>query len=506
MNTLKSNYDLLVLGGGINGAAIARDAALRGLDVLLVESCDFACGASSKSSKLVHGGLRYLESFDLSLVKESLEERATLLATAPYHVRLLPFLLPVYKGQRYPLWMIRLGLKLYDFLAPRGHASHRLLNRAEILEQFPELNAQDLVGGCLYYDAEMRDNRLVFENIRSAEKAGADVLNYTCADIKKNRSQNLFHVDLISDIRHLKNQVTAKAVVKALGAWTMDPSAPLAPTKGVHLVLPLLHPTLAATLRAPQDERIFFILPWNGYTLLGTTETPFAGDPAQVSVDLEDVEYLLMAFKHYFPKVPLQQKDVIASFAGVRPLVKNFKGSRRHLLQVDSDGAITLVGGKFTTYRRMAEETVDLVVERLKTQKEGLLPCQTATIPLTTEQASIESLQALAQALNLEPEMFEHIISNYGPGAIKILASIQQNPEWSKRICPLHPHPLAELIFAIQEEHVYTPEDWFQRRTSIAYTPCNGEACYAIVRNYIRSIDRRHTLLSGYPESQTEPH
>lgn len=483
-------YDLAILGGGINGVAIARDAAQRGLKTILFESRDFGSGASSKSSKLAHGGLRYLAHLSFGLVKESLRERARLKANAPHLVKPLPFLYPVYKGDRYPNWMVKLGLSIYDWLSPKEEPTHLNLTPSQLTALQPSLTAKGLKGGCLYHDALMQDNRLVIENMLSAQQEGAILHNYAeVTGIVKTPEgfQITSHLGTIS----------AKCLVNATGAWScltrsqlhLPEAISVYPTKGVHLVLPQIHPSHALALTAPQDGRLFFLIPWMGYSLLGTTDTPFKGDPAQVTVEPADQLYLLTALRHYFPT--LKDDRVIASFAGLRPLISTANSpssvSREHRLHL-SEGILTVLGGKYTTYRQIAEEAVDQILPILG---KGPLPCRTGETPLYGakdnfwESMAAKDMEAIAEKHRLTFDQLKRLCSQYGSATDQILERIRQDPSASRPICPHHPHLFAELSYAIEVEKVRFPEDWFQRRTSIAYTKCGGQSCFETVKNLL---------------------
>lgn len=475
-------YDLAILGGGINGVAIARDAAQRGLKVILFEKSDFASGASSKSSKLVHGGLRYLTSYSFHLVKESLTERALLLKNAPHLVKPLAFLYPVYKGQDYPLWQVKLGISFYNWLSKREFPQ-RNLAQSEIATLMPNLTMHDLKGGCCYFDAQMQDNRLVIENMLSAEAEGATLLNYTAVtSVKKGRET--FHLETE------KGSFEAKCVVNATGAWSnltrtslhLSENFSVHPTKGVHVVLPQINPTHALALTAPQDGRLFFLIPWMGYSLLGTTDTPFTGNPDKVEAEKEDVDYLLTALSHYFPTISLSP---IASFAGLRPLAKTSKTngtiSREHSIHVTPDGVLTVLGGKYTTYRKIAEEVVDTAIRYLRVPP---LPCRTASTPLygahnnLWETFSEKELEQRAHQFQISLVQLKRLIGQYGSATSQILDFIKQDSKEKEQICPHHPHLFAELSHAILNEKARTPSDWYERRTSIAYSEGNGKCCY----------------------------
>lgn len=475
----KTEYDLAIIGGGITGAAIARDAALRGLKTILCEKKDFANGASSKSSKLIHGGLRYLDQFNFSLVKESLEERSILIRTAPHFVKWLPFLLPVYKRHKRSFWKVKLGLKLYELFSHHAAPNYVKWSKEEILTRFPGIIPDELKGGCLYYDAQMDDSRLVIENLRSAKKLGARVLNYT-------EAHPFFGKDgKVEGITYGKGETAfATNVIDATGAWSneMQQEISLSPTKGVHLIIPQVDPQIALTLEAPQDQRLFFLVPWNGSSLLGTTETPFSGSPDNVSVEPEDIAYLLKAYNHYFPQAPLSPSDVRASFAGVRPLIKDYhsnpmKTSRKSTLHRSRNGLLSVIGGKYTIYRKMAQEAVDELTT---------VPCKTDQIPITENGESSEDLLHCADQLEVKRTTCELLLYRYGGAStLKILQHIGKNPDDKAKICPHHPYIRAELAYAVEEEFVVYPEDWFIRRTGIAYHPMQGCTCYKAIQEFL---------------------
>lgn len=485
-------YDVAILGGGINGVAIARDAAQRGLRTILFENRDFGSGASSKSSKLAHGGLRYLSHFSFGLVKESLRERARLKATAPHLVKPLPFLYPVYKGDRYPKWMVQLGLTLYDWLSPKEDPTHLNLTASQLTALLPSLTSKGLKGGSLYYDALMQDNRLVIENMLSAQQEGAVLHNYTEVTSIAKRPEGF---EIVSPL----GTTSAKLLVNATGAWSnltrtflkLPEAIDVHPSKGVHLVLPQIHPSHALALTAPQDGRLFFLIPWMGYSLLGTTDTPFKEDPLKVSVEPADQQYLLTALRHYFPA--LKDDRVIASFAGLRPLISSANSpsnvSREHRLYI-SDNILTLLGGKYTTYRQIAEEAVDQILSALGKDPR---PCRTGETPLYGAKdnfwdgMSAKDLEAIAEKHRLSFDQLKRLCSQYGSATDQILERIRQEPSASRQICPHHPHLFAELSYAIQVEKAKSPEDWFQRRTSIAYSSCGGLSCLESVLSLFQS-------------------
>lgn len=486
----QASYDLAIIGGGINGAAIARDAALRGLKVILLEKTDFGSGASTKTSKLAHGGLRYLEQYEFGLVKESLHERNLLLKNAPHLVRPLKFIFPVYTHDARPLWQVNLGLYLYDFFARNsGLPRHSKLTKEQIIQELSGIESEGLVGGCTYYDAQMKDNRLVIENVLAAEQAGATVLNY--AKVTNFLWEQGRIKGVVFRCSGTENDVTIKSnlVVNTTGAWSngiVDLESGVAhcrvvPTKGVHLVVPKVL-DVGLILHAPRDGRIFFVLPWGGNSLIGATDTFFSDNPETVAVNEADVDYLLEAFRHHFPHLGINQASIISTFVGLRPLVANHHSkkpslvSRDHAIQMSEGGLISVLGGKFTTHRRMAEEAVDLVISQMDPSRE-FDRCRTEETPLPGVILGANNLEQELEQVGLNKTQIDHLLQNYGQLAGHILKIIRKNPSESQSICPEHPHILAELTYTIQFEHVKHIDDWLYRRTSLAYASCQGKSC-----------------------------
>lgn len=497
--------DVVVIGGGINGAAAARDAALRGLQVVLLEKSDFGAGASTKTSKLAHGGLRYLEQLEFRLVKESLDERTLLLRNAPHLVHPIPFIMPVYSFSPRPLWQVNLGLSIYDFLSRKsGLPKHRMLNLAEAIGLVPEMARDGLKGGCVFQDAWMMDNRLVIENVLAAEQAGALVFNYakvTGLSISQGRINEVHFKDMITGEECV---IACKVVINAAGAWSNKVGAMtnsqgshfVDPTKGVHLVIPQVSGQYALLLRAPQDGRVFFVLPWGGYSLLGTTDTFYNDDPDRVAIEESDIAYLCDAFNAHFPGMPIDATSIIAMFAGLRPLASNRNrngspstASRGHSIEVSEEGMINIFGGKFTTHRRIAEETVDRVATLMDSLTQ-VGPCLTTERPLpgAADSSSLKLIAHELLAAGLEKHQVDHLLMNYGRLSVHILEIILNNGEEHRQICAEHPHIFAEVTYAVQSEYARQLDDWFCRRTSIAYTPCRGEKCLEIVAAKFASL------------------
>lgn len=371
----KQKFDLVVIGGGINGAGIARDAASRGMKVAVIEANDFASGTSSRSSKMIHGGIRYLENMEFSLVYEALSERAFLFEMAPHLVHPLRFVLPVYKEAKYGMFTMGVGMFMYDLLSLfESPYLHERLSPEATLESLPSLKKEGLCGSYMYSDAYTDDDRLVIESFRSANDMGACAVNFVEA-VKAN-----YHADKINsiscrDIVSNENfEVSGKYFVSATGPWTdifantvLDKRQDmLRPTKGIHLTVPKNRVKLndAVVMTSADQKRIVFGIPRKEMLVFGTTDTDYEGEPSAVSSKAEDVTYLLKVIEEHFPGASLTAKDVIASYAGIRPLVDDGsttagKTSREHLIWKDGENISFICGGKYTTYRLIAEEVVD---------------------------------------------------------------------------------------------------------------------------------------------------
>ncbi len=481
-------HDLLVIGGGINGAAIANLAAVQGMRVALLEKDDFASGTSSKSTKLIHGGLRYLETLEFDLVKEALRERFIQLKSAPHLVRPLRLIIPVYKDSARPMWMLRLGVFLYDFLSGRCLIErHRQLSAQEVCQRIPGIKADGLVGGILYYDAQMDDARLVLENILSADAQGACAANYVEVNsfIKENGKVTGVRARDCLDVREF--EVRSRQTVCAVGPWTQillrldKGTAPqkIRTTKGIHLVVNRKISDDALLIQIRRDQRIFFMIPWKGQTLIGTTDTDFHGSPDRVQAQAEDEEYLLTEANKYFPGHGFHREDIITTFAGLRPLAYQ-KGnpsrvSRRHVIFETSSGLWFLAGGKYTTYRAMAHECLERILEK----KIHL----TTEYPLFGSGPMTETLSQAAQESGLDEAVVKNLMAVYGSQYKRILKLTQMDATLKQKICACGPTIAAQVVYAIEEEMAQNPEDIIWRRLGLAYQPCASHEC----RNFIET-------------------
>jgi glycerol-3-phosphate dehydrogenase len=479
-------FDLAVIGGGINGAAVARDAAMRGLRVALVERADFAGATSSRSSKLIHGGLRYLPQGQFRLVRAALGERERLRHfTAPHLVKPLRFLFPVYRGRR--PWRIELGagLWLYDLFArtPRPER-HRRLNRAAILSAEPLLNAAGLNGGAVYYDAEADDARLTMENVIDAAVYGAAVANYVEVEGVAHRDGRVAAIHVRDRISGAQREVRARVFVNAAGPWIDDVRQLDDPgvrrsvrlTKGVHLVFDRERlPVNEALVLSDGQGRIVFVIPQDKITLVGTTDTDFAGDPERVAADSGDVQYLLGIIAQNLPDTAPGQADILASFAGLRALAAcDSDGhapssvSREEILLESASGLVSAAGGKLTTHREIAERVVNRVLAKLG------LPAKrspTRDIPLPgARPVSAGNSTAAAKRLADMPEALrEAIASRYGTRSILVADIAGELPDPAAPIAPGCPVAAAEVLYAVRYEMALRASDFIQRRTAISW-------------------------------------
>ncbi|MBI3322253.1 MAG: glycerol-3-phosphate dehydrogenase/oxidase [Candidatus Omnitrophica bacterium] len=448
--------DLLVVGGGILGAGITWDASLRGLSCALVEQGDFASGTSSKTSKLIHGGIRYLESLDFGLVRDALRERGTLLQIAPHRVRPLPFLIPVAGRYPRPWLLVRLGVALYGWMAG-GAGRNRVFTGKRLEQEEPFLSGGSYRRAAGYSDGQMEDAGMVLDVVRSAAASGAGVANYASV-VQWVRERGAVAGAVVSDLlTGERHELRARVIVCAAGPWVdrlrrmADPGCKpiLRPSKGVHLLYPDLGLRHALVVSSRKDGRILFLIPWRGMTLIGTTDTDYAGDPGRVRPEAEDVEYLIRETNAALPKAGITRERVIAAFAGVRPLAAEERRdpwavSRVHKIHVDGNGLISIAGGKFTTFRKIAEEVVDKVAKRFPDRKIG--PCTTAITSLDPDPAKKETLASWIKA----------------------------DARLGEKICAHHPATWADARYAVEQEMARSVSDLFWRRLPVGWSPCRG--------------------------------
>jgi glycerol-3-phosphate dehydrogenase len=496
---IPGEVDIAVIGGGITGTGIARDAARRGFKVALFEQNDLAYGTSSRSSKLIHGGLRYLESYEFSLVFESVSERRIVQDLAPHLVNPLAFLFPVYQGARKSLRMINAGMWLYDGLALfRSPKRHRTLKPADVSKQEPMLRQEGLQGAPVYYDCSTDDARLTLETAIDAVQNGAVVVNWARVDaLTKSDTGRVSGVVVRSVGDGRLREVKANVVINATGPWTDEvlamsgprTSKMLRPTKGIHIVvqrekLPVEH---AVVLFHPTDQRVLFALPWGDRTYVGTTDTDYDGTPGAEYATLEDVDYLIDAANYYFPNDTIAREDVISTWAGLRPLIQpeadmgdmaESQVSREHQIHIGEDGLVTIAGGKLTTYRKMAKECVDTAVQILKLM--GQLPSdlksgQTYKFPLPgaigwPENDDHDAVAAqLATEFDLPEAVLRHLVDTYGMRSAEVAQLCVEDPTACQPIVPGRIEIMAQVDFGVREELAASVSDIFIRRTQIFF-------------------------------------
>lgn len=500
-NSIPEEADLVVVGAGVTGAGIARDAARRGLRVVLLEQNDIAYGTSSRSSKLIHGGLRYLETYEFSLVFESVSERRIVMDLAPHLVNPMAFLFPVYQGSRKSLRMISAGMWLYDGLALfRSPKRHRTLNPSEVAKEEPLLKQEGLQGAPLYYDCSTDDARLTLETIIDATQNGAVVATWARVDALVKNDQGRIAGVVVKNARDgsLK-EVNAHAVINATGPWTdevLAMSGPrkgklLRPTKGVHIVvdrekLPVQH---AVVLFHPDDNRVLFALPWGDRTYVGTTDTDYDGVPGEEAATLEDIDYLIAAPNHSFPTSQITRGDVVSTWAGLRPLIApepevgemaESQVSREHQIVIGEDGLITIAGGKLTTYRKMAQECVDVAVNLLTLSgklPEDLQSGESTKFPLPggvgwpedDDHAKVAVELAEVCDCDISAAVARHLVDTYGMRALELAKMCAADPSLTEPIVPGRIEIMAQVDFGVKEELAASVSDVMTRRTQIFF-------------------------------------
>ncbi len=490
-------FDVLVIGGGVTGAGVALDAAARGYRVALVEKGDFASGTSSKSTKLVHGGIRYLPNFDFALVREALVERGLLLRNAPFLVHPIGFVLPIYKGDRHPVglpfttpWGIGLGVVMdiglwfYDALAGRLNVKrHRRLSRQEVMQLAPALVTENLKEGFIYYDGQTNDARLTMAILRTAAQYDVAIANYAevTSFVTENSKvcgahvrDNLGGQSFIARARHIVNAtgVFAEEVEALTEAGSL---VHVEPSKGVHLVFAREDVKIgddAIVLPETDDKRVLFLVPWQSRAVFGTTDTG-SGDLDHPTATQDDIAYLLHYLNHYL-SVNLTVDDIVSVYAGYRPLLRSRSAahstarlSRTHAVLQNSSGLVTIVGGKLTTYRRMAQDTVD-VLSRRDGSKSRSHP--TRNLPLSGSAgwpAAQRDLEVKGTALGLSAQTIFHLGESYGSLAISLLSLIERDVSLGARLIEDLPYIRAEVVYACRHEMAMTPYDVLARRTSI---------------------------------------
>lgn len=452
-------WDMCIIGGGATGLGVAVDAASRGFSTILLEQYDFSKGTSSRATKLVHGGVRYLQQGNVKLVTEALHERGILRRNAPHLVKNQSFIVPNYKWWEGPFYGI--GLKVYDWMAGSlGLGKSRLLSREETLELAPTLDAEGLRGGVLYHDGQFDDARLAIELAKTAAGQGAVMLNYCKVDGLEKENGRVSGVSVTDTLTGKTYSVKAKTVINATGVFTDtilrmdDPGSEpiIAPSQGVHLVLDKEFLPGEAAILVPHtdDGRVLFAVPWHDKIIIGTTDTPVAKAEIEPRALPAEIGFILQQIGRYLKREP-RKEDIRSVFAGLRPLVKSSgkktaELARDHVVMVAESGLITITGGKWTTYRRMAEDTVDTAITRGGLPQR---PCVTSTL----------SIHGAAEIDLADPLHF------HGTDANAIRELVVEQPRWGEKLHPRLPYILAEIVWAVREELCMTVEDALSRRT-----------------------------------------
>jgi len=477
-------FDLLVIGGGSVGAGIALDASLRGLKVALVEAADFASGSSAKSTKLVHGGVRYLEKafkeFDYSqysLVKEALKERKTLLDSAPHLTRVLPIAIPCYSWM--DLIYYYLGIKVYELLAwSKNIGIGKFISKSKLLKLLPHVKKKSLKGGVLFYDGQFDDTRMNLSLIMRAYSKGAIVANYVKVKSLEKQRGKIVAATVCNVFTSDEWNIKARVIVNATGAYTdeirkMDvPDCPsvICGSVGSHIVLDKKYTDVGFGMLIPKssDDRVLFMLPWQGSTLVGTTDVPLERENKVVPTD-EEIKYLLDHLNGYL-NINLNNDDVLSSWAGVRPLVdqkavaKTGSLSRDYVIEVSDSGMYSIYGGKWTLYRKMAEDLVDKVMLR---EKRLFVKSKTENEYLSGSEDELRELHGIIiREYDLDTDIVDHLVSTYGLSAKQVSEMAAKGH--SKRLLKQYPYIEAEVVYAVEHEFACNVDDILYRRVPIA--------------------------------------
>ena len=490
-------WDMIVVGGGATGAGVALDAASRGYDVLLLEQSDFGKGTSSRSTKLVHGGVRYLEQGNLSLVMEALKERGLLLQNAPHLVRNLGFVVPNYDWWEAPFYGI--GLKLYNLLAGKyGFGASRILSREETLQHLPTIKTEGLKGGVIYFDGQFDDSRLLINLVATACEQGATLINY--AEVTECTRDGDGFVDGVR-FRDAETgaelEARGKVVINATGPFAdhlrriADPAAEpmIAPSQGIHLVFDgsFLAADNAIMVPHTSDGRVMFAIPWHGHTVVGTTDTPIAQATLEPVALEQEVEFILQTASLYLARKP-ERGDVLSVFAGIRPLVRSGEGgntaalSRDHTIRIENSGMITVCGGKWTTYRHMAEDCVN----------------QAATLARLAEQPCVTGHLNI-HGFHPASEQFGHLWV-YGSDAKMVQELERSEPEWAEPLDAALPYTGAEIVWAVRHELALTLEDVLARRTRALFL--NAQAALRMAPRVVDLMARELGRDTGWQARQ----
>jgi glycerol-3-phosphate dehydrogenase len=509
---LDAEFDVVIIGGGMAGAGVARDLAMRGLGVALLDRGDFGAGTTSRSSKLVHGGLRYLELFDFALVRESLRERERLRRLAPHLVRPLPFLVPIYRDSTRGLMKVRIGLTLYDWLTPgRDRERYRVLPPIDALSLEPGLRPDELRGAGYYFDdLLLSPERLCLENVLSACRHGARAYNYCqVEEIRRDAGGTIAGVIARDLLTGETARLGARVIVNASGPWVDIVRAAagvaergahlLRRTKGIHCLLPRL--TERAIYQSTSDDRMIFVIPWREFSLVGTTDTDFDGDLDRVHATREEVDYLLAEAYRALPDARLTRAHVRYTYAGVRPLsyeegTSATKVSRAHRIVEEEGGRfLSITGTKLTCFRSLAEQLGDRVSRALGRPRRGVTAERTLD-GLDEEVGQVEArawldLSEETATTGLDQPTLQTLVTTYGRVYPRIVELAGKVPGGAERLCPHNADIVAELHHAVHDELTVSLQDFLLRRTGIGTSACQGDDC-------AEAVARRMGALLGW--------
>ncbi|MFW9942203.1 MAG: FAD-dependent oxidoreductase [Candidatus Thorarchaeota archaeon] len=483
-------YDIIVIGAGITGAGVAREASMRGLKVAVIDKQDFAAGTSSRSSKLAHGGIRYLGLGEMDIVRESTTERNWMRVHIPHLVRPIPFLFVAIKGGKYKKRDILGACRIYDFLGDdksdfKNYKKHKWYSPEEIFEMEPEFIREGNIGGAVYYDNNVDDARLTIETLKEAIIRDADVVNYCKATRYIKDKGNIVGVQCLDLENNSNFKIKGTLVINATGIWTDEllenypediPKPLIRPTKGVHLQFKRNHVknNMATIIRSISDDRAFFVLPRDkNFTIIGTTDTDYKGDLANPFCNKDDADYLINSVKHYFPNAELDYNNILSTYAGIRPLVMQ-KGkseseiSRKHIIFFSDDGLLTITGGKLTAFRSMAEDLFKKIEGKEIFPNIGRVDnfSKKRYIISLDKEDWLEHLKN--SGIQLEENVADHLYQQYGKGALKILEIIRENESLKEKILKDNDFIKAEIIYCLRNEMTLHLIDIFRRRTEMS--------------------------------------
>ncbi len=528
-------FDLVVIGAGIVGSGIALDASSRGLSVLLLDKGDFGSGTSSKTTKLIHGGLRYVEQLEFKLCHELCQERQTLSSLAGNMVKDQSFILPLLRNNFLFNLKASLGLTLYDIIAGKWSSRHRTINAKEVFEAAPAIASSTIWGGLRFYDCISDDTRLVLGVIKTAIKYGATAINYMEVIDVKPSGDNQSCLTVKDRCKSQQYNVLATSVVNASGVWSditlrnidANWSNHVLPAKGTHIVIPQSALDVNVALLLPSsDGRFVFVLPWQRSIIVGTTDTTYDGNIDNPVGTADEIEFLLNEVNRYIENKKIGLTDIKAVWSGLRPLVDTVKDnknnsltksvSRKHIIFDSPNDTITVVGGKLTNYRIIASEVVDYLLKKKPQLKPKHLLSITKEIMLGgfNDKADYLSSSAIISArgrkLGLDPATIDHLLSSYGKEANNILDLIETQPEFNKRICPDFPPIFAEIPYNIKNEMAISLQDIMYRRNRLAmvnqvqsYEAASNVA--RLMQNIIGWDDNRYNLeILAFQQSLTE--